>query len=191
MSDDALIPTSEPLEVLPAAAHRRNRPSRKKALEALQYLQDFLLDGNPIDDDVRERVNEILIENSNRLRALVHGMARARAEENVILGQDFDRCMDLLSDKIDERSSIQDIVSVANLVNNRDKANSALIIEVSKVPDPSKLDKPGEKILDRLKNVGIVDIPSTSQRKKVQGVLDKVIREAQKRADMERENASP
>ena len=112
-----------------------------------------------------------------------HGMARARAEENIILGQDFvDRVMDILSTKIDERSTIQDLVSVGGLILNKEKANTALILETSKVPDPTKLDKPGEVILDRLRMVGLVDIPTTSERKKAQSVLDKLIREAQKRA---------
>lgn len=164
-----------------APSYRRMRPARKKALEALHYLESFLIDGNPLDDEVREKVNAILNENANRQRALLHGMARARAEENIILGQDFDRCMDILSVKIDETSSVQDIVSVANLILNKEKANTSLMLEVAKIPDASKLDKPGEKILDRLKTVGITDIPTTSERKKVQSVLDKLIREVQKR----------
>lgn len=186
MADDKsltpVIGDDEENAIVPATSYRRNRPSRKKALEALHYLEGFLLDGNPVDNEAREIVNGILTENANRLRALTHGMARARAEENIILGQDFDRVMDILSTKITERSTIQDLVSVGGLILNKEKANTALILETSKVPDPTKLDKPGEVILDRLRVVGLVDIPTTSERKKAQSVLDKLIREAQKRA---------
>lgn len=183
-SDGTLLPAiieEEETEIVPAVSYRRNRPSKKKALEALRYLEGFLLDGNPVDDAVREKVNTILAENANRLRALTHGMARACAEENIILGQDFDRVMDIASTKIDERSSIQDLAVIGTLILNKLKANTALILETAKVPDPTKLDKPGEAILDRLRMVGMADIPTTSERKKAQSVLDKVIREAQKR----------
>lgn len=174
--------------------YRRRRVTRQKALEALEDIQVFMMDGNQLDDALRERINRVLSDHSNRLKALISAVIRVRSEQLAVLIQDVDAATEEVALRFHQGRDdtnlmpTHQLLEIVKVLTMREKLLSDFLTDASKLPSPDKIDKPGEKILERLKSLGIDAVPTPAARRNVTSVVDQIVKDAARRGAERKKN---
>lgn len=159
--------------------YRQKSPTKEDALSALDTLREFVFSKGMLEKDVREKINEVLNDHSNRIKMYLVGLSRLKIDNLFSLVKDIDRVETELVSRNFERLDTETLISLFKTLTVREKE---LVDYISAMPQsnlPLQLDDREEEVkelVEKLESRGI-SVPNVAGRRNVTALLDKVLRE--------------
>ena len=159
--------------------YRQRSPTKEDALSALDTLREFVFSKGMLEKDVREKINEVLNDHSNRIKMYLVGLSRLKIDNLFSLVKDIDRVETELVSRNLERLDTETLISLFKTLTVREKE---LVDYISAMPQsnlPLQLDDREEEVkelVEKLESRGI-SVPNVAGRRNVTALLDKVLRE--------------
>lgn len=160
--------------------YRKNSPTKENALSALDTLREFVFSKGMLEKDIRDRINEVLNDHSNRIKMYLVGISRLKIDNLYNLAKDIDRAETELVSRDFERIDTETLIALFKTLTAREKE---LIDFISAMPQsnlPGQLDDREEEVkelVEKLESRGI-SVPNVAGRRNVTSLLDKVLRDA-------------
>lgn len=160
--------------------YRKNSPTKENALSALDTLREFVFSKGMLEKDIRDKINEVLNDHSNRIKMYLVGISRLKIDNLYNLAKDIDRAETELVSRDFERIDTETLIALFKTLTAREKE---LIDFISAMPQsnlPGQLDDREEEVkelVEKLESRGI-SVPNVAGRRNVTSLLDKVLRDA-------------
>ncbi len=160
--------------------YRRDVADRVEALTALEVLRKAVLQKGRLDDSVKNQINEILNDHSNRLKAVLVGLSQKRIDSIIAITQDLDRLEDELSSRNLGVLTTTTLLQLHTTLAAREKQFVDFISAIASLTLPERMEDKFESssFLKELEDKGVET--TISSRRKVLALVDRIVSEQRK-----------